>query len=146
MCELSFYPQLYTSAPRRPVARYIRGHARPRGLRFSTMKSLQFPRFRILCISYLTCRFSGLPDVFGNMHHLVQLRELFRRHLERSVGVWRQQKAFTAYLFVNCGVEFLASVSVSVRTSWQLIQVHLPLSKEPHYVHWVCDILVPTEL
>ena len=82
------------------------------------------------------------------MHNLVQLRELLRRHLGWSIGVRRwfqQQKVFVAHLFENCGVEFLASVSVSIRTSWQLIQIYLPLSKEPHYVHWICDVLMPTE-
>lgn len=60
--------------------------------------------------------------------------------------VGSQAEGCDTYLLEYRGVEFLASVDAVVGDGWQLIQIHLPLSQEPHYVYRICDILVSTEL
>lgn len=54
-------------------------------------------------------------------------------------------EARDSHFLKYCGIESLALVSVSVRTGWQLIQIHLPLCEEPHYVRRVRDVLVPAK-
>ena len=65
---------------------------------------------------------------------------------ESALDVYSNDESRGSHLFIYCRVEFPAFVSESVRTGWQLIQIHLPLSKESHYVHRVRDVLVSAEL
>ena len=92
--------------------------------------SIGFQTFLVTCITSYNCA-SCSGDICSN-------------GLAIDVGSFLGSSK--ARLFEHRGVESLTLIRLAARTSWQLVQIHLPLSQEPHYVYRICDVLVSTEL
>ena len=48
-------------------------------------------------------------------------------------------------LFIDSRVQFLSGVALLIRSSRQLVEIHLPLGQEAHDVNRVCDLSMPPE-
>lgn len=84
----------------------------------------------------------GAVYALRRVHYLVQLSQLFCRHLgDNPVSIEERDSEITR-LLKHCRVQLLPREPLSVRTRWQLIQVHLPLGQEANDVHFVRYIFV----